>query len=220
MLITWAAWIFFLFQIPCFAQRPAPSLNIAGITLDDDYHFTLENQTKAIGLQDALNGLYGSTNGTITVFTDACMQRDGTPNCTAACLDTTQMFSNLETLHNCAVFPNISVHLANNALTPAARRLAEDLNIRPSSDDSSLPSRVSNAIQRCLVDSCNNNEDCASTLNPINGSNRKYSSYDLTGTRFINNTYFPLCAPIPAKINADVGGVGVWSKAVYPFHTC
>ena len=209
MLITWVAWITLLFQLSCCAQRPAPSLNIASITLDDDYHFILENRTKAIGLQDALNSFYGSANGTITLFTDACIQGDGTPNCTAACLDKTQMFSSLETLHNCAVFPNISVHLANNALTADARRLAEDLNIRPSSHDSSLPSNISNAIQRCLFDTCKNNEDCARTLDPINGSNKKYSPYDLTGTLFINNTYFPLCRPIPAEINADVGGVGV-----------
>lgn len=204
MLNMRVAWILLLFQLSCFALEPAPPLNIARITLSDA--ITLENQTKALGLQDAINSKYKSPNGAITVFPDACIQRDGTPDCTAACQDKTQMFSNLKTLHNCAVFPHISVQLANNNLTVDARRVAEELKIEPSNDGSSLPSDVSNAIQSCLLDSCKNNENCAGTLD---GPKLNHSPNKLTGTRFIDNTYFTLCDPIPAYVNADVGGIGV-----------
>ena len=197
-------WIFLLFQLSCFALKPAPPLNIASITVGDSV--TLENQTKVLGFQDALNSKYKSPNGTITVFPDACIQKDGIPNCTAACLDKTQMFSDLKTLHNCAVFPHISVQLANNNLTADARRLAEELKIQPSNDGSSLPSDISNAIQSCLLDSCKNNEDCAGTLD---GPKVDHSPNILTGRRFIDDTYFNLCGPIPAYVNADVGGIGV-----------
>lgn len=202
-----AAWIFLLFQLSCFALKPVPPLNIASITSKN--FTTLEHQTKAFGLQDALNSYYQTPNGAITLFPDACIQNDGTPNCTAACLDNTQMFSNLETLHNCAVFPNISVHLANDNVSAGARRLAEELKIEPSSKGSTLPSSISNAIQRCLLDSCENNPDCKDTLNPSSVSNKNHSPDDLTGILFAN-TYLNICGPITAYVNADVGGIGVF----------
>ena len=209
------AWISLLFQLSCFALQHVPSLNIASITLSDS--ITLENQTKVFGLQNALNSKYKSPNGAITVFPDACIQRDGTPNCTAACQDKTQMFSNLKTLHNCAVFPHISVQLANNNLTVDARRLAEELKIKPSNDGSSLPSDISNAIQSCLLDSCKNNEDCAGTLD---GPKMDHRPNNLTGRRFIDDTYLTLCDHIPAYVNADVGGIGVIIKTCAFFRLC
>ena len=186
--------MFLLFQLSCLALKPAPPLNVVSITSDN---FTsLENRTRTFGLQDAFNGTYGSPNGNLTLFPKACIQSDGTSNCTAACLNPT-MFSNLETLHNCALFPTISVHLANNNLSVDARRLAEELNIEPSGDDSSLPSRISNAIQHCMLDSSNDND-----------AKKKQSPDDLTGTSF-TSPYFNPCASTTAYVNADVGGIGV-----------
>ena len=115
------------------------------------------------------------------------------------------------------MFPLISVQLANNSLTVDARRVAEELKIEPSNDGSSLPSDISNAIQSCLLDSCKNNEDCAGTLD---GPKLNHSPNKLTGTRFIDNTYLTLCGPIPAYVNADVGGIGVIVKACPLFHLC
>ena len=202
MLITWVAWIIFFFHLPSFALQSLPTLDVASITLDD-YPIVLENQTKIIGLQNALNSEFGGTNQSLAVFSDACKQPDGTFNCTAACLDNTQLFSDLKTLHNCVVFPNISLHLANNTLSPDARRLADHLNIEPSGNESLLPSRISNAIQHCLIDSCNNITDCKLPRNsPLSPAN-------LTGTAFISDDYFNPCSQITAHINADVGGVGV-----------
>lgn len=211
-------WVLLLFQLSCFALTPAPPLNINRINSKN--FTTLEDQTKPFGLQDALNSKYNSTNGAITLFPDACFQRDGTRNCTAACLDNTQMFSNLETLHNCAVLPQISVYLANNSVTANARQLAGELNIEPSGNESTLPSKISNAIQRCLLDSCSDNTDCTGTLNPTSGSNRIHSPDNFTGIHFIDHGYFTLCAPIPAFVNADVGGIGVWPKLCPFLHVC
>ena len=203
MLKIGAAFILVLFQLSCFALKPAPPLNIASIT---PMNFTtLENNT-IFGLQDALNGKYDS--GAITLFANACLQSDGTQNCTAACLSNTQMFSNLETLHNCALLPNILVHLANNNLSANARRIAEDLKIEANGSDSSMPSRISNTIQHCLLDSCNANTDCTGILNPINGSSKNHSPDNLNRSDFAE-TFLNICGPIPAYVNADVGGIGV-----------
>ena len=206
MLKIGTVWILLPIQLSCFA------LDLASIT---SMNFTtLENRT-IFGLQDALNGRYefndDDPSRAITLFPNACLQKDGTQDCTAACLDNTKMFSNLETLHNCALFPNISVQLAKNSLSANARRLAEDLRIGSSSSDSSLPSRISNAIQHCLLDSCNANTDCIGILNPIHGSSRKHSPDNLTGSDFAN-AYLNICGPIPAYVTADVGGIGVRSK--------
>ena len=207
MLNVQVVWMILSFQLSCFALQPAPLLNIVSINPRD--FTTLESQATPFGLQAALNPKYNSTNGAITLFPNGCTQLDGTRDCTKACQNNTQIFSNLETLHNCAAFSEASVNLASNNLTADARHLAEELNIEPSNNKSSLPSRISNAIQQCLLETCSANDDCKGTLNPINGTNRKHSPDNLTGDHFIDNTYFPLCSPIPAYVNADVGGVGV-----------
>ncbi|KAM0805755.1 hypothetical protein BDR22DRAFT_303494 [Usnea florida] len=201
------AWIFFFFHLSSFALQPLPTLNVANITLDD-YPIVLQNQTRIIGLQNALNSEFGSINRSLAVFPDACKQSDGTFNCTAACLDNTQLFGDLKTLHNCVVFPNISVHLANNTLSPDARHLAENLNIEPSGNGSLLPSNISNAIQRCLIDSCNNTSGCKFPRN------FPPSTANLTGTAFINDDYFNPCSQITAHVDADVAGVGVFISYV------
>lgn len=213
------SWIFSLFQLSCFALNPAPPLSIVPVNLDSskviNKVITLENKRKTLGLQDAFNSRFPNTNGAITVFLDACIQGDGTPNCTAACQNQTQMFSNLMTLHNCAGFPEISVRLANNSLSADARRLAEDLRIEPSNDDSSMPSNISNAIQQCLYDSCSQNSSCSRTLNPIHDTSEEDSPDNLTDI-FIHASHL-LCGPIPAHVDGDVGGIGVWSKsALFP----
>ena len=185
-----ATWIFLLFQRSCFALKPPSPLNVAPITAGNSS--ILGNLTNTIGLQGALNKHHGSTNGAITVFVDACIQDDGTKNCTAACQDHTQMFGNLTTLHNCVVFSDISLHLSNNSLTTEATYLAGELNIEPGNNGS----WIFNATQSCLLDSCNNNPDCAGKLRNIR-----------------NDTYISLCSSIPNYATADVGGIGVRSKS-------
>ena len=202
------AWTFLLFQLSCFALKPPSLLDIATIE-ESRNSITLDNGTKTLGLQNALDRWYPYQNHTIALFPHACKQSDGTFNCTAACSDqnNSTTFSDLETLHNCAVFPEIFVNFANNNLTANARRLAEELNIKPSSNNSSLPSYVSNKIQTCLIDSCTKDPDCNKTLNGTN-SNRQPNNY--TGASYITNgNYFSLCSYTPAYVDADVGGIGV-----------
>ncbi len=194
MLNVRVAWIVSLVPLSCFA---APPLDV--IKIDPNYtSITLENGTTIYSLQNALDSTYTSENDTVTLFPNACLQNDGTPNCTAACQHNAQMFSSLETLHNCAVFQEISANLANRSLTPNARVLAEELGI------SSVPSNISSAIQSCLHDSCTLDQQCNRTL-----YGRNSHPTNFTGTQFIN-----ICKPITAYVNADVGGIGVWSQLV------
>ena len=209
MLTVRVAWIFSLFPLSCFA---APLLdvietdpNYTSITLENETT-TLSQKTTVLSLHDAFKSTYTSKNDTVTLFPKACLQLDGTQNCTAACQNRTQMFSSLKTLHNCAVFPEISINLANNNLTTNARVLAEELGIKSSYDDSSVLSNISNAIRSCLNDSCTLDPQCNRTLN---GRNSHHSLNNFTGTQFIN-----ICGPKTAYVNADVGGIGVWSHLV------
>ena len=206
MLNIRVAWTLSLFQLSCFALNPPPLLDLATIE-ESSNSITLDNGTKTLGLQNALDRNYPYHNNTIALFPHACRQSDGTSNCTAACQINSTTFSDLETLHNCAVFPEISVNLANNNLTANALRLTQELNIKPSNDDSSLPSFVSNKIQTCLIDSCKANDDCKKTLN---GFNRNYQPNNYTRASFIRNgNYFGLCGGTTAYVDADVGGIGV-----------
>lgn len=208
MRVSWVLLLFF--ELSCLALKPAPPLDITRI--DSDNSITLQNGTTTLGLQNALAPGYTSTNGTITLFPNACLQSNGAPNCTAACQNHTQMFSSLKTLHNCAVFPQISIHLANNTLTANALHLVEELKIKPSNPGSSLPSLISNAIQTCLLDSCSADSDCNRTLY---ARNRDHQPNNLTGMNFIDNDFLPFCGSVPAFVNADVGGIGVRSKSVF-----
>ena len=183
-------WMFLLFQRSCFALKPPPPLNVVPITAGNSS--VLGNLNNTIGLQGALNKYYRSTNGAVTVFVDACMQDDGVKDCTVACQNLTQMFRNLTTLHNCVVFADISLHRSNNSLTTEASHLAEELNIEPGNNGSG----IFNATQSCLLDSCNNNTDCAGKFNNTT-----------------NDTYISLCGAIPHNITADVGGIGVRSRS-------
>ena len=125
------------------------------------------------------------------------------------------MFENLDTLHNCIVYPIVSVQLEENIITGDARRLAESLDIKESSGKLSLPSIISKNIQSCLLDSCNSESKCT----PPQGF-PKSSLVDMTGNASYGtaNTpaYFDPCKYITAPVTQDVGGIGVSGKSVRP----
>ena len=202
MLNKRVAWTFLLFQLSCFAFKP---LDLATIN-ESSNSITLEDGTTTLDLQNALDRNYPYQNNTIAVFLYACNQTDGTHNCTAACQTNSTKFSDLETLHNCAVLPEISVNLAKDNVTANARGIAEKLNIQSSNDEPSLPSNVSNRIQDCLIDSCKQNPNCNDKSKRTNINRRT----DYTGTSFVaGDDYFALCGLTTANVNADVGGIGV-----------
>ena len=180
MLNMQAVWIFLLLQQACCALKSPPPLNA-----------TQASPTNIFGLQDALNETYLSTDGAITIFPDDCTLDHGTNNCTAACQDDKQMFGSLTTLHNCVVFSSISLH-SNDSLTNETQRLKEDFNISASFDGS----LIINNIQKCLLESCNNNSNC---------------------TGIFQNTSAPpfhsLCDLFRHHASADVAGIGVGSQS-------
>ena len=202
MLKKQVAWTFLIFQLSCVALKP---LDLATINESRNL-ITLEDGTTTLGLQNALDRNYPYQNNTIAVFLHACNQTDGTHNCTAACQSNSTKLSDLETLHNCAVLPEISVNLAKDNVTANARSIAQKLNIQSSNDEPSLPSDVSNQIQNCLIGSCKADSDCNKKLNHSN-SNRQ-TQYK--GTSFVtDDDYFSLCHLTTAYVDADVGGIGV-----------
>ena len=206
MLNMRVAWTILLFQLSCSALKSSSLLDIDTIE-ESRLSITLDNGTKTLGLQNALDRRwpYRFLDNTVGLFPLACDQIDGTQNCTAACQDNS-MFISLRTLHNCAVLPEISVRLANDTLTANARGLAEKLNIVPSNNTSSLPSIVSNKIQTCLIDLCTTDDNCNKALNRTTSNRNTH----YTGASFVGNgDYFRLCLPIPAYVDADVGGIGV-----------
>ena len=203
----WILWVLSIWLVACFADDSSegPPLDVVGI--GPSYYDTLENNARPFGFQYASSSRYGSDHS-ITLFRDACILRDGTKDCTAACSDLAQMFGNLETLHNCMSYPRISVHMANNNLTNSSLSLARDLNIE-AHNASTLPTRISNNIQRCLLDTCQANSDCNDHLNSTQRSDEDQGPVDFNTT---TNEYYPFCAAIPVYLNADVGGVGVQCK--------
>lgn len=212
------AWIISLFQLSCLAITPAPTLDVVQVNLSasfapDDIKnkvISVENRTRTLGLQDALSGRSFSTDGAITLFVNACEQDDGTRNCTAACQNQTQMFSNLQTLHNCAVFPQVSIALANSTVSDDARRLAADLRIEPNNNNLTVPLKIMNSIQQCLFDSCDGDSRCTSHIKPVNFTSEQSSLDKLSRT--LNQNSHSLCTTSPAFVDSDVGGIGVCSK--------
>lgn len=177
-------WTSFAFQLTCFALKPPP-LKIISIQGRDPINAV---EYPVFGLQDALNSFYNGAkdSDSITLFSKACGNQ--TQNCTAACLDPAQMFGNLETLHNCGVYQNVSELWAGGNLHAESISVLKDLGFKKSSRNSSLPSDINNAIHVCLLDICGDNPDCP---------NRTKAPYA------------DICAEISAPVIADVAGIGV-----------
>ena len=172
----------------------------------------------AFGLQDAMDVYYDVPNNRSkppSLFPNACEQVDKSRNCTSSCLKSQEMFASLDTLHNCVVWPSIYVADEKGALAPHADDLATSLGLERGSANSPLPSKISTIIQTCLLDACNENDECQKKANhdSPNGDFRKDHPVTLTGDLYygINNSlsYFTPCKYISAGATADVAGIGV-----------
>lgn len=200
----WAIWASFTFQLSCTALQVPPPLTVLSIDGQDP---TNAVNHPVFGLQHALNSFYNNTvdsmgaNGRITLFSKACGNE--TQNCTAACLDPAQMFGNLETLHNCGVYQTISEQWAKGNLHVENVSFVKNLGFKNSREDSALPSKISQAIQTCLLDICGNHAECTNL-----GSDSKQSLHDRTEIPYAND-YTDICRGIPSPIVADVAGIGV-----------
>ena len=150
-----------------------------------------------------------------SLFPFACGQGNGPRNCTAACSDNGTMFSSLDTLHNCVVWPSIVVESAKDGLSPSSIPLVSSLGFGNGSSQPSLPSQISNNIQECLIKSCENDGVCKLKANKTHqpGGFRKQFSHNLTGDEYYNSNkslvYFNPCQYVSAPAIADVAGIGV-----------
>ena len=179
--------------------------------------FQLSKPNPAFGLQDAINIYYDVPNNKFkspSLFPNACEQVDKSPNCTSSCLNSKEIFASLDTLHNCVVWPSIYIADEKAALSPYAADLATSLGLEKGSANSPLPSKISTIIQTCLLDACNENDECRKKANhdSPNGDFRKDYSVTLTGDLYYGfNKSFPYFTPCYANAGAtaDVAGIGV-----------
>ena len=196
----------------------APTFQLSNVT-DSSTNDSIP--TPLFGLQDVLQLNYSTPDKffeTPSLFPNACQQEDGKRNCTASCLNTTQTFASLDTLHNCAVWPSIYAADDKNGLLPLAASLTRSLGLENGSDGSSLPSRISTNIQTCLLDSCDADDKCGSKANNTfpSGSFRQHFSIPLTADLYygMNDSlpYFDPCRYINSPVTADVAGIGVFNS--------
>ena len=147
------------------------------------------------------------------LFTDACRQADGSSNCTISCSNNATVFENLETLHNCMFWQEVSFKYGIKNLTSEQNAVVETLGIVGDKTNSST-SVTTDVIRRCLVDYCANNvEGCQAYVD---------DSYSISP--FTNYTAFwnesegrelmqAICDSSSYPVNPDIGGIGV------PFNT-
>ena len=196
----------------------APTFQLSNITLSST-NASIPNP--AFGLQDVMNVYYDLPNKNFkspSLFPNACEQNKSR-NCTTSCLNSQQIFASLDTLHNCVVWPSIYVADEQGTLSPNATDLATPLGLEKGSANSSLPSNISNIIQTCLLDNCDQKEECRARANhhSPSGDFRKDYSVTLTGNLYngFNKSlsYFNPCQYISAGATADVAGIGVLNGA-------
>jgi len=113
--------------------------------------FSIQNALTPISIGSAT-----SWHGNAFLFSDACRQGDGSQNGTASCQNATTMFNDLETLHNCVVYPAILQHHTNADLDAGAEHLIERLHIKAHNSDSNLSQVMVNNMEQCLLDTCAN----------------------------------------------------------------
>ena len=150
--------------------------------------------------------------GHIYLFTDACQQTDGTHNCSASCSNLTMMFENLETLHNCMVYPAVAFQYANNDLSGPATEIAQNLGIAKNHTNSST-SIITKSIQSCLTVYCSDDvaKGCPGLFDSDVPEDNPYGnspSYDFSfqGSSLVD----AICEYSLYPVNSDIGGIGVY----------
>ena len=183
--------------------------------ISDVTNSTLNMTLSTFSFQDALNP-------SPFLFHNACLQDNGTQDCTASCQDLSKMFGSLDTLHNCMVYPTVADLAARNNLSNAS--LAEYYNIQKSKVGTGLSKNITTTIQTCLVDYCTTTLSglgckeylyaVPNTSSPLNVSSAFYI-YNTDPENGYNEddggVNFDLCMFIPNSLNPDIGGIGVGS---------
>ena len=189
----------------------------------DSLSFWSKSLPSTFSLQDAFTS-YQYSN---VLFANGCNQPDGIANCTAACMDKSQAFRTLETLHNCLLYVGIADLYARQNLSSNDTKLADRFVIQKGNAGSPLSQSVNNTITACFHQYCHNSTICTrlmgrsiweSSLNQSNANpyytdetSLRYNIYDFS-SRLYPKDY--LCAFIEPSypLNPDIGGIGVYAS--------
>ena len=199
-------------------------------TLTEDYVYVITNESfqynvgfsrSTFSLQTAALPSAGGSyvhldpiHGNSLLFIDACEQPGKTHNCTVSCNDPAMMFENLETLHNCMVYPVVAYQYSNKSLFPTSIQWLEDLGIVATETN---PRNSFQAVQilKCLTEYCSASSRCkqeydtfANLSGDIYSVRAGYWTTDHYGGKLVR----AICDSYTYPINSDVGGIGVCSK--------
>ena len=185
-------------------------------TINTDILFSLPGPVSPIfSLQDALSiwdpFAAQPDDSQAILYTNGCIQTDGTRNCTAACLDPTQAFRTLESLHNCLIYAGIADLYAHQALSSNDTKVADDFKIQRSDWNSSLSQSIKSTITGCFNDHCTSSSSCTAFASSVFWGSSEDGAFNIFG---INGEAALLCRYIaqPVVLNSDIGGIGVYSS--------
>ena len=161
-----------------------------------------------------------SMNNETALTPHGCLDSHG--NCTAACQNLTQVFSSMETFHNCLAYPTIDQIVSEANTTMADKSLAGNYGISGTTGNTS--SSVVNSVVNCLAGYCSSNQKCSAfdsgtgpCLDLINSTSFPVSfsisaGYEFYGTLGCIQT---ICNAVQqtAAVNVDIGGIGVSHKS-------
>lgn len=149
-----------------------------------------------------------------TLYTGGCNE-NGVPglNCSSACQDPSQIFSNPYTFQNCMVLSALAPNVSNN-LNEISVKIASTFSIDVVDHDfPSLARNVTQTIQDCLKEYTNPRTYNYTSFSPwYNSSNDAKNSTNRTGIPVYNIT----CSSEGEALNADIGGIGVGQSDAPP----
>ena len=175
----------------------------------------------ALSLQDAFSFYeYSPEQGIdgVGLSSDAC-NIAGLQNCTASCLNASSLFSSLESLHNCLLYPVVAQLYVNGSFGDA--HLADSLGIDNKSHPTQTANNITTLISSCLSDYCGVDQRCTDNLPPNSAfyfDNSTLSTPDAFYDPYYNVQpsifLFDICEFVTPSsyLNADIGGIGVSTK--------
>ena len=125
------------------------------------------------------------------------------------------MFGDLETFHNCLIYPAVAQLYGNGSLGDS--QLADSLGIHNQTQAMQTANNITTTINSCLSKYCGEDERCTSDLQRLGAFG--YASSNVSSSTYLTDPdifRFDICnyvAPF-AFLNADIGGVGVSTNPV------
>jgi len=166
----------------------APSWTFDVITLNNN-----ASSLPSLPLSTVFYQVFNKYNATL--FPGSCGR---TGNCTAACLDASQVFTNNTRLtQNCFLYPFIGSLITSNSLPGPVLAAALSMGIV---SDAQTCKAIADVSQQCLF-------DYSVYLYTQNTSTSFYPSASKIGNQ--TQYYADICGQATGGINPDVGGIGV-----------